>query len=563
MRWLIGLMLIFLSAGCSSTSESGAVPQRLPEADSADGPLKGGSAVTTAESGVSKALPREPKASDHEPNNGRDEATPLPFGAPLTGWINTLADTSEGDQDWFVVDVPGSEPSILSVTLKGPSDLDVVLEWMPSIAAGKRDKALIQADVIRKKAGDEILSNLRVSPGQTYLRVRAAWYRNKPRLGSLMPYSLRAELLPWAESIEAEPNDSLEDAVLGALERPARGTLGHAGDRDVWRFPVTEDAGTRLELKETGLPGVVQELSVRWQKIQGTTIRAKSKEGEGLSLRNLSVPDVEGPTLIVTLRALSGATPRVAYDLQLKPEASQGGAVEAEPNETPKTATPIMLGEKAHGFLDRKRDRDCFWFEVDAPMSGEFRLTPPMETKAGFDLISPDGVVVHEARGTARGAEISAFGIGLTTGRWTLRVTGSPVEARQSYTLLAKGTEAKANEREPNDEATHAPFKAITTAEPSVGWLHPAGDIDLWSLERRESEGPGIVTFQIDPPRGARLDVLVETLEGQEVTGRRGLTAGQPGTFTHFLQPGSYVLRVKGSQATSYATDPYQLRLLD
>ena len=51
--------------------------------------------------------------------------------------------------------------------------------------------------------------------------------------------------------------------------------------------------------------------------------------------------------------------------------------------------------------------------------------------------------------------------------------------------------------------------------------------------------------------------------EGKEITGRKGLTASQAGTFTHYLAPGRYGLRVAASDPEASTTEPYALRLLD
>ncbi|MGB0588965.1 MAG: hypothetical protein ACPGU1_04715 [Myxococcota bacterium] len=498
-----------------------------------------------------------------EPNDDRGSALPLELGVPFKGFISSGDDPAVGDQDWFVVTIPGEAPSVLSASLVGPPDLDVVLEWMAATPRGKRDTALLQADVVRKGPGDELLANLRVTPGRVFLRVRSAWYRNKPRLGSDKPYTLAADILPWAETIEAEPNDVIADAVVGNFERPMRGTLGHIGDRDVWRIPVTPPPGTRLQLKVSGLTNVTMEASVYWFGQERDVIRVKSTKGEGFTLRNLNVPETAEPSIVVMLHALKGAAPRAAYDILLNPEPASEVTPEAEPNDTPQSANSIAVGDTLTGFFDRQRDVDHVSLKIDAPTAANIVLTPPMDTRGTLEVHRPDGTLALTRAGPTKGAAVSAFGFGFTPGTWSLRLKGSSPNTTQTYALVVNSTHSESSEREPNDDAEAASHTALIAKAPVTGWIHPAGDRDLWSLERSEARGPGIVTFQVDPPKGMRLDVTLHSMDGKEVTGRRGLTAGQPGTFTHFLAPGRYTVRVEGSTKKGYSDSPYTLRLLD
>ena len=556
MRRVVGPALIALIAGCSTSAPApepskptvdttAHVQQSRPQVESVDAP---------------KA---EPKPVRQEPNDDRSTATPLALGVAVEGHISRKEDPAQGDQDWFVLTVPGTAPSVLSVSLQGPSDLDTVLEWMAPSPRGKKDKALIQADVVRKKPGDELLANLRVQPGPVYLRVRSAWYRNTPRKGSDEAYTLTADILPWAESIEAEPNEALEDAVVGTFDRPARGTLGHIGDRDTWRFPVTTEPGTRLQLKVAGLSGVKMETEVYWRSQERDVIRTKGHKGEGLTNRNLAVPEGASPELIVRLRATAGAAPNVAYDIQLTAEPPSEAPTEAEPNDKGRLATPMAINEQLTGFFDRPSDVDHVTVEVDKAITALITLTPPRDVRGTLEVVKPDGTTALTRSADAKGKTLSALGIGLTPGKWLLRLRGKPSNGEQPYRLQVVPTSAEGSEREPNDESTSTSLSPLVSKGRVTGWIHPAGDRDLWTLERSEERGPGIVTFQVDPPPGVKLDVTLNTLEGDEVTGRRGIAAGQPGTFTHFLAPGRYTVHVTGSTDKTYADSPYSLRLLD
>ena len=58
------------------------------------------------------------------------------------------------------------------------------------------------------------------------------------------------------------------------------------------------------------------------------------------------------------------------------------------------------------------------------------------------------------------------------------------------------------------------------------------------------------------------LDTVFDSA-GAEVTGRQAVTAAQPGTFTHYLKPDSYTVRVSSSASGIGVAAPYVLRVLD
>ena len=513
----------------------------------------------------SESEPEGPSSPwDQEPNDDRLTALPLASGTPAQGLIHPPATPGQGDQDWYVVSVPGTSPSILTATLEGADDLDIVLEWMPETPSGTRDRALVQADVIRKSPGSERLPSLRVEPGKVYLRVRGAWYRHVPRKGSEQPYTLSVDLLPWAANLEAEPNDTPDDATQAMLGTMSRGTLGHIGDRDTWYINTPAPAGTRVSLSISGLDGVTMEASCRWASRTKATITARAAQGEGIMLRNLTVPTgVSTPALLVTLRALKGATPAFAYDLLAQREPPEEGEREAEPNDTTAQATKVALDTKLVGYLDRARDVDMIGLTVRQQTAIQLTVSPPVGTNIDLELFNPEGERV--ATRTAAPADAAELfrGLSVSPGTWHLAIRGKPANTRAPYVLELSRETTPNCETEPNDAPEQTTVRAITAGKEVRGWIHPRDDVDWWALDRSELQGGSIVTVQLDPPGGAQLDITVFDSAGAEVTGRQAVTAAQPGTFTHYLKPDSYTVRVSSSASGIGIAAPYVLRVLD
>ena len=106
---------------------------------------------------------------------------------------------------------------------------------------------------------------------------------------------------------------------------------------------------------------------------------------------------------------------------------------------------------------------------------------------------------------------------------------------------------------EPNDDPTAGGLSRIGRGDERRGWMHPRGDVDWWRLDLAGESSSGIVP----------LDVSLHAASGDKLTGREGLMAPDASTFTHFLEPGSYLIRVFGARGQGASSrDAYALEVL-
>ena len=508
-----------------------------------------------------------PVAGDPEPNDTWREAVPLQAGVAVDGWVAQPDDPAVGDEDWFVLTVPGEQPALVRAELSGAPDLDLVLEWMPG-KDERRPRALVQADVHEREPGGEVLAALRVPPGQAWFRVREAWYRGRARTGSAQPYRLLVTVSEWRPGIEAEPDDTAEDAIPLPLTEHGRGSLGHIKDRDVWRVELdTLTAGSAVQVAITGIPEVELIGSLAFAGHSGEVVTGRSPPGAGLLFRHLGVPEPRPEALLVTIRSPRAAAPGSVYELQVTPEEESEERVEVEPNDSAPRATPLTAG-RISGYIDRGRDVDLYVVVVDDATTLHAVLSPPIEVDLALELRDPEGKTVRtldEGR-SGDGEILRAFGV--SPGPWILAVRGHDAAAcdpRRPYALeLTLDAAAAAGEAEPNDARDQASRSRLVPGGDGGGWIHPHGDVDWWQLEVPAGDAGRIVTFRVTPPPGVPLDVALHSPDGERLVGREGLLPADAATFTYYLDPGSYFVRVASPDAAAAnPRDAYRLAVLD
>ena len=109
----------------------------------------------------------------------------------------------------------------------------------------------------------------------------------------------------------------------------------------------------------------------------------------------------------------------------------------------------------------------------------------------------------------------------------------------------------------------------LETNHMTAGFFNPpsleeAYRLHRWLLDRSEAPEGGIVTFQVKPAPGVSLDVGVHDTAGERLVGGTDIVPPEITTFTYYLDPGTYYVRVSSPDtASANARDPYTLTVLD
>jgi serine/threonine protein kinase len=169
-----------------------------------------------------------------EPNNTTRKATLLARGKKVSGQIGKRPSKHQPDVDFFKIDVtsPVVEPQQLHAKVSGLPNIDLTLQLYDSFG-----ESLLQVDSTGV-GGSEQITNWPVMPGTYYLLVREYWTPQAGRLPSENisdSYTLEVDWRVQDPSWEKEPNDNRKLATKIELERPVKGYLGAADDKDVYR----------------------------------------------------------------------------------------------------------------------------------------------------------------------------------------------------------------------------------------------------------------------------------------------------------------------------------------
>lgn len=226
------------------------------------------------------------------------------------------------------------------------------------------------------------------------------------------------------------------------------------------------------------------------------------------------------------------APQQVSYRLTVGSFAAQAGE-EAEPNSDPTQATQVPSATatvEAVGYLGWKQDTDWFAFSFpsmppDSVLSIELDLPPD---GSGTLNVAYDGAV-KALHGYSRASvgKLQLKGIAVpSNGPLFVRVqnTGPPILTQKYRLTISAVNLAEGDESEPNGRLDHA-FE--TSAARINGFVHPAGDIDIFKLCGRAA-----LPLSVESPAHLDLEVSLVDAEGANVS-----TATALGGRTTVLPP--------------------------
>lgn len=205
--------------------------------------------LATAGIGASFLVHQDTKFSglEAEPNNTAADATVLPLGQTMTGYLGKRIDASHGDRDLYALDLPASAPG-------APSHLRLRVSALPNLAMcamlykpGFAD-ALGQYCVGRP-GRDLVIPDLQLGAGRYFIAVIQdldGYGGVPPHVHENIsdPYTILAESTTLEPGAESEPNDQVASATRLGLSLPRSAAIGWSRDEDV--FCIPEDVSGRI-----------------------------------------------------------------------------------------------------------------------------------------------------------------------------------------------------------------------------------------------------------------------------------------------------------------------------
>jgi hypothetical protein len=566
---------------------------------------------TATDAGQAPAGPAQ--LTEQEPNDRPEQAQVLTDSSVVAASLS--ADPSKPDEDWYLL--APSAPKTVDLTVSGIPGADVAIEVYDT---DRNRLAVINSE---GKGKPERLPNLGI---KTKVLVKVFSVTR----GAGGAYSLTALFSDPTPGFEVEPNDRAADATAALLGQPISGFIGHSADEDWYRFELIppesggatpnalagEDAGTSafpaagvdagesmlpdsgfaqlgapfeapriaLRIELSAVEGVRFDLQVL-SEAQAPLFQARSKEGEGLSLRNVGVRAADRVVYLVLKSAWSGSgkdakrgyNAQKPYTLTVSREEA-GANAELEPNDELSKATPLPPNGFREGFISPKGDVDYYVLRTEQPVLARFQLSGVERLDLVLSVVKPseDGkgeqVLLRANDGAVKEPEILnnvyCPGICWVKVEGALRkVDGKLVRdyenSEQPYRLTAtvvpdNGTE----EREPNNTPQTA--TPILLNHPMRGTIHPKKDVDYFRLDL--SSKPVKTAIKASVTGVLKLHIGLY-LHRTEEDGRISLvqTADRgkgdaPEIIRFSADPGVYFLEVRDSKnRESNFQDSYQL----
>jgi hypothetical protein len=492
-----------------------------------------------------------------EPNDTHKRAQPLLKDTWVEGTIG-----SEKDRDTYRVDVTEGG-QVLQATLSGAKGLDLAIEaWgapanslggggPPPRPSAKRER-LVRVNNNKEGEG-EVLVNLGVDPGATYLVVREVKGQS-----STASYRLAYQLRPREEGEEREPNWKPPLATPLALGGEAVGYLGWHTDADFFRVELKELApNARIRVEYDGLDDVRAWVSVRTEA--NVVLQERwGGVGEAVALSNLVLASTEPVFAVVRCQYTANVESR--YSLRVV-SAVPPGPTEAEPNDKLTEATELPAGKPMAGILRDSQDRDLYAVKAARPSRVRVQVTPPLNLDVAVALLDDEGKPALEIDdGGPREAE-TIPALWVRPPRAVLQVWAprrQHVSAAASYRITAEvlPEPVGAVEHEPNNSTAQATTWPADQLQAS-GFIHPKKDLDLYRLTAK-AESLRLTALPV-----AKLQLRLELLDagGSPVAASKSVDAQGTIQLDARTEVGTdYLLRVSDTSGSSNAREEYRIK---
>ena len=231
-----------------------------------------------------------PYADDPEPNDRVEDAATLATDQPFEGRLGYRSGERTDTDDWF------------RLTVALPGRLSVPVEAEPSLALDARLYAANGSSVLDRDTGggrsSRVVERADLAPGTYFVRLT--------RVAGHGGYRLQPVFEPQPVPIDAEPNDSADEAAVLVVNQMHSGQLGYTDgsvtDRDDWfTFELDEPGGVHVTVQADETLA----LDARLYAANGSSVLDRDTGG-GRSSRLVERADLAPGTYFVRLTRVTG-----------------------------------------------------------------------------------------------------------------------------------------------------------------------------------------------------------------------------------------------------------------
>ena len=332
-----------------------------------------------------------PEQVEQESNDTPELANSLEKNI-IRGFYNNALGENDIEKDYYFIDIPENQKYRLSAKLSKVTGVDGVIRLY-----SKDGEKLLTIDNGAMGEEENIFSYGVQGPTKLYFSINAKDYK----ISESEYYELSAEIHPYEEKYELEPNDSIREATPVKVNK-IFGDFSNDQDVDYYRYynesfdtvnyfaevVPSSDFDVRLEL----YPGI-NSSSVIYDD-------GGSELSEGVS--NWIVKPLETIYFKVSKKSL-GKTG--AYTLNTA-SASASENLESEPNDSIKTATVVTQDKIITGYVNPGKDQDYYVIRIATQNKYTIDLESLPECRMSVSVLDPKGIKTEGKTASASGENI-------------------------------------------------------------------------------------------------------------------------------------------------------------
>ncbi len=429
--------------------------------------------------------------SESEPNNSQEQANEIRLGQSIQGLFQP-----KDDEDWYKLVNSQSGRNIIRIDLTGVAGVNSYLEIY-----NEKEEKLKESDTGDDGEAEAII-NFGVTEGIYYIMVSGFQRNEKDK------YTLSTKLLsPWQEGQEFELNDELEQANEIKLGQSIEGYFQPKGDKDWYKFVVSQSGKNIIRIDLTGVAGVNSYIEIYNEKGERLKESDTGGDGEGEAIINFGV--TEGIYYIkVNGRQENG---KDKYLLSTKLLGPWQKGQEFEPNDELEQANKIKLGKTIKGSPYPDTDKD--WYVFTMPEPGLEILVIELSGLGGVDLLlellDADGQELKEANNGEMGEKETIVRMKVKPGKYYIMVNNYGSNTETAYSLRAgKPTVPPATPEEVNKALTKALDGLARTQTKDGDWSSSESAIGISGLASMAFLGADCIQKDYTPNIKAAVNFL-------------------------------------------------------
>lgn len=491
-----------------------------------------------------------------EPNNNMAEAQSVKHSTFVKGFINKVM-----DQDWYKINIPADSSAILRAEISGIPDINLDIELYDS------DKNQL-LDVNRYREGEgEVLTNYKLKPGNTYLRIKEFWIKNtQKKSNDSISYNLKVKLLKIASDVEIEPNNKAVNSTILMPNIPTKGYISPYEDKDWYKLSISNQYNKYLKINLSGLEKVNLKLKV-YDPIEAIIDQSdRGDKADEEIIPNLGIEPEKEFYYIVVEGDRWQTNEDQTYKLTAK-FIDKSVKMEFEPNDRLVKATELKNREKIFGLTDDIDDVD--WYHIINDSSDiqvariELKGIPRIDFKMTLTNELEEAILSVNEKKVQENEIITNIGLDSSKNLYIkLEPVNKAANLSDLYSIfLSINPHQKNEELELNDSKETA--NIIEFEKAIAGYIHPIGDVDYYKLELANHVS-GELEIILEGIMKVNTNIILYDEEMNEI----GKAASKPAEDIERLRfeavPGTYYIKIYDNDGKeSNYRDKYKLAIFN